>query len=128
MELLDDVRAALAAPDTYTTPQLDALNQRAGREHCNRRPRILHQLQGFLTQHTTSMTATSTTHRFKNDFQGQKAIIEVDGKTKAVTAANLADDDVPLLKQYGYGHLIEKLPEPEKKEAPKAKEKDEDKK
>lgn len=124
MELLDEVRAALSDPAALTTPQLDELNQRCGRDHCNRRNRILHQLATYVSANSIAMAAPSTTHRFKKDFHKQKAIIEVDGKTKAVTYENLADEDVPLLQQYGYGHLIEKLPEPEK---PVKKEKDEKK-
>jgi hypothetical protein len=113
MELLAKVVAALLTPDAFTTEELDALNQQAGRDRCNRRNRILYQLQSYVIQNSPAMSAPSTTHQFKKDFHKQKAIIEVNGQTKAVTADNLTDEDVPLLKQYGYGHLIQEKPKPE---------------
>jgi hypothetical protein len=107
VELLDQVKAALANDAAFTTEQLDALNQQTGRDHCNRRNRILHQLAAYVSTNSIAMAAPSTTHQFKKDFHQQKAIIEVNGQTKSVTANNLTDEDVPLLRQYGYGHLLE---------------------
>lgn len=117
--LLEQVKAALANEAAFTTQQLDALNQQCGRDHCNRRNRILHQLATYASANSLAMSAPSTTHRFKKDFSDPKkwsANIEVKGQTKSVTASNLTDEDVPLLKQYGYGHFLEKKPEPEQVE------------
>jgi seryl-tRNA synthetase len=116
VELLEQVQAALADEAAYTTPQLDKLNQQCGRDHCNRRNRILYQLGLYASANSLTMSATSTTHQFKKDFSDAKkwqANIEVNGQTKAVTAANLTDEDVPLLKQYGYGHFLQEKPKPE---------------
>lgn len=128
MELLDQVQAALGDQPAYTTPQLDELNQQCGNEHCNRRNRIIYQLQRFVAQQAVLMSAPSTTHQFKKDFSDPKkygAPIEFEGKTIRVTAETLTDEHVPLLKQYGYGHFLEAKPAPEK---PAKKDKDEAKK
>jgi hypothetical protein len=125
--LLAQVRAALDSQAAYTTPQLDELNQQCGREHCNRRNRIIYQLQQFVAQQAEPMSAPSTTHQFKRDFAKSNAIIEVQGQTKAVTASNLTDEDVPLLRQYGYGHFLEEKPA-EKSEKATKKEKEDAKK
>lgn len=113
MDLLTQVQRALADLDAYSTPALNQLNQACGKDSCRRRERIVYQLQRYAANHSIPMGASSTTHRFKRDFATQKANIEVGGVTKAVTASNLTDEDVPLLRQYGYGHFLEKLPEPE---------------
>jgi hypothetical protein len=126
--LLDQVRAALANEPAFTTQQLDALNQQCGRDHCNRRNRIIYQLQHFVAQQAVPMSAPSTTHQFKKDFSDPKkygAPIEFEGKTIRVTAQSLSDEHVPLLKQYGYGHFLEDKPTPEK---PAKKEKEDAKK
>lgn len=127
-ELLAQVRAALDDQAAYTTPQLDGLNQQCGNEHCNRRHRIIYQLQRFVAQQAEPMSAPSTTHQFKKDFSDPKkygAPLEFEGKTIRVTAENLTDEHVPLLKQYGYGHFLEAKPAPEK---PAKKDKEEAKK
>jgi hypothetical protein len=117
VEVLAQVQAALENQAACTTPQLDELNQQCGNEHCNRRHRIIYQLQRFVAQQAVPMSAPSTTHQFKKDFSDPKkygAPIEVEGKTIRVTAENLTDEHVPLLKQYGYGHFLEAKPAPEK--------------
>ncbi len=112
MQLGPRIQAALAAGLTTPLPELQALLLEAGGERCHRRERITYLLTRFL-HHTSSVPmASSTTHRFKAAFADTSAIIE-DGSTRAVTARNLTDEDVPLLQRAGYAHLLEPLPQPE---------------
>jgi hypothetical protein len=115
--LLDRIRVALDAGATHPLEDLQALLKQTGGEKCWRRNRILHLLSHYLLVNSPLPMSHSTTHRFKAgfahaDFSGFPLI--VGDKTKIVTAANLTDADVPLLQQYGGGHLIEELPKPEK--------------
>jgi len=110
MELLDRIAAALAT-DAPTT-ELTALLIEAGGEQCWRRPRLIHRLTAILHAKRPPM-ASSTTHRFKagfahKDFSGFPLVIG--SETRLITAKNLTNEDVPLLKQYGGGHLIEPIP------------------
>ncbi len=112
MELLDRITAALAGGLNTPTSELTALLLEAGGEQCWRRTRLVHRLSTILHS-TRPVMATSTTHRFKSsfahkDFSGFPLV--VGETTKIVTAQNLSDEDVPLLKQYGGGHLIEEIP------------------
>jgi hypothetical protein len=120
MELLDRIAAALEGGRETPTDVLTALLQEAGGETCWRRPRLVHRLTAILHS-TRPPMATSTTHRFKpgfahKDFTG--ASIIVGDQTKIVKASNLTDEDVPLLQQYGYGHLIEPISTKAPAEAP----------
>lgn len=121
MEALPDrVRAALAVD--APTEALQALLLETGGERCWRRNRIIHLLSHYLLLSSPLPMSHSTTHRFKAgfahaDFSGFPLV--VGDTTKIVTATNLTDADVPLLQQYGGGHLIEELPKAEKP-APKA--------
>lgn len=110
-QLLDRISAALDAGAAIPTAELTALLLDCGGEHCYQRPRLLHRLSAILHSIRPIM-ATSTTHRFKADFARKDfsgAPIVIGDKTKIVKADNLTDEDVPLLQQYGYGHLIEPI-------------------
>lgn len=120
--LLDRIEAALAAGPQTPTPDLAALLIEAGGEQCWQRGRLLRRLT-ILLHSVRPIMSKSTTHRFKAGFKEATAILN-DPDTRVVSAENLTDADVPLLQQYGYGHLIEPIPAPEKKaakpEAPEA--------
>lgn len=114
--LLDRIGEALAAGRDTPTPTLTALLLEAGGEQCWQRGRLLHRLSNIFHAIRPIMSQ-STTHRFKADFArliasnpASAPVIEVNGTTKSVTPESLTDADVPLLQQYGYGHLIEALP------------------
>lgn len=114
--LLERIGGALDAGAATATDALAALLLETGGERCHRRERITHLLVRYLTTHTPLPMSPSTTHRFKADFA--RATFELhDPETRSVTARNLTDADVPLLIQYGGGHLIEPLPAAEKKAA-----------
>ncbi len=108
-EQLTRLTHALAAGQDTPTDTLRALLLEVGGEECWQRPRLLHRLTLILHAQRPPM-ATSKHFRFKSAFAGKDfsgVPLDVDGKTKVVTAHNLSDEDVPLLKQYGYGHLLE---------------------
>jgi predicted transcriptional regulator len=112
--LLDRIVAALA--EDAATEALNALNVEAGRPACHRRHKILYELQRYVNLNGPAMSATSTTHRFKKAFATAKFIDERDGKTRAITANNLTDEDVLLMQRNGGAHLLEQLPEADKPE------------
>lgn len=113
MTLFDRIVAALDAGAATTTETLQALLLESGGDKCWRRPRLMHLLSHYVLLHSPLPMSQCTTHRFKADFAHADFsgfVLEVAGQTKLVTAHNLADEDVPLLIQYGGGHLIEPLP------------------
>lgn len=117
--LLQRVREALSLGLAAPLETLQQLLLATGGERCYRRERITHLLTRYLTINSPLPMSPSTTHRFKADFA--HATFEVhDPETRSVTARNLTDEDVPLLIQYGGGHLIEPLPKAEKAAAKEA--------
>ena len=123
MSLLDRITAALDAGAATAIETLQALLLETGGDKCWRRPRLLHLLSHYVLLNAPLPMSQSTTHRFKPDFAHADFsgfVLEVNGQTKLVTARNLSDEDVPLLIQYGGGHLIEPLPKAEKAAAAKA--------
>lgn len=119
-QLLDRIGAALDAGAATPTPELTALLIEAGGEQCWQRARLLHRLRAILHAKRPPMSH-STTHRFKADFASRIKSGLASGPIlddRIITPDNLTDEDVPLLVQYGYGHLIEELPKAKKPAEP----------